>query len=185
MTRQEAIQILSILKAAYPNSYKGMTKDEANGTINIWATQFNNVPFDVITIAVNKLISTNTFPPSINEVKEKIRALYWEAYQMLDFHNRYGAPLPAKCQECTIWEDSIAQLKKCGSVKCPREYTDEMRNKYRLDDKSLAIVKKIIKVCEPWRTQQNIEPSLGDLLQGYNAYLADGSSDKKQISGGA
>lgn len=86
MTRQEAIKILSVLKAAYPNSYKGMTKDEANGTVNIWATQFASMPYSVVSIAVNKLISINTFPPSINEVKEKIRSMYWEAWGMLRDH---------------------------------------------------------------------------------------------------
>lgn len=79
MTQKEATQILAILKAAYPNSYRGMTKDEAVGTINVWATQFFNIPVNVVMIAVNKLISTNTFPPSIGEVKEKIRGLYFEA----------------------------------------------------------------------------------------------------------
>ena len=33
MTREETVKILAILKAAYPNSYKGMTKEEANATI--------------------------------------------------------------------------------------------------------------------------------------------------------
>lgn len=163
MTRQEAIQLLSILKAAYPNSYKGMTKDEANGTINIWATQFNNMPYNVVIIAVNKLISTNTFPPSIGEVKEKIRGLYWEAWQMLKSH-----------------EDATEGIKWTNDP-------DEEPTYYgtRLDDKTLAQVKEILRVCEPMRTQRQIEPSLADLLQGYNAYLTDGSNDKKQISGGA
>ena len=85
MTRQEAIKILSVLKAAYPNSYRGLTKEEANGTVNIWAIQFGNIPYDVVSIAVNKLISVNTFPPSIAEVKEKIRGLYWEALGALPY----------------------------------------------------------------------------------------------------
>lgn len=90
MTRDETIKILAILKAAYPNSYRGMTKDEANGTVAVWATQFSSMPASVVMIAVNKLISTSTFPPSIGEVKEKIRGLYFEAWQMLKSHERYG-----------------------------------------------------------------------------------------------
>ena len=84
MTRDEAIKTLSILKAAYPNSYRNMTKDEANGTINIWALQFVNIPFTVVSIAINKLIGTNTFPPTVSEVKEKIRGLHWEAWQIVN-----------------------------------------------------------------------------------------------------
>lgn len=96
MKREEAIKILSILKAAYPNSYKGMTKDEANGTINIWAAQFSDMPYFVVAIAVNKLISTSTFPPSIKEVKGKIRGLYWETWQLLYDHKQNDINLDEK-----------------------------------------------------------------------------------------
>lgn len=150
MTRQEAIKILSVLKAAYPNSYKGMTKDEANGTVNVWATQFVSMPFSVVSIAVNKLISINTFPPSINEVKEKIRSMYWEAWTMLREH-----------------ENAIED--GCGE---------------ELDDRTLATVKEIIRVCEPMRTKQLLEPSLTELLKGYNGYLEGGGcAEMKQLQG--
>ena len=69
MTDKEAIQVLAVLKAAYPNSYKNMTTAEAAGTVNVWAIQFANVPVEVVIIAVNKLIATSTFPPAISEVK--------------------------------------------------------------------------------------------------------------------
>lgn len=86
MTRDETIKILAILKAAYPNSYKNMTKEEARGTVMVWATQFQGIPGDIVMIAVNKLISTKTFPPAISEVKEKIQRLYWEAWEALNEH---------------------------------------------------------------------------------------------------
>lgn len=79
MTREETVQVLSLLKAAFPNSYKGMTRQEANGVISVWATQFANVPVQIVLIAINKLIATNTFPPAIAEVKDKLKSLYYEA----------------------------------------------------------------------------------------------------------
>jgi hypothetical protein len=88
MTVKEAVQVLAILKAAYPNSYKGMTKDEAQATATVWAVQFADVPVQVVLMAVNKLISTSTFPPAICEVKKKLGSLYWEAKEMLDLHIR-------------------------------------------------------------------------------------------------
>lgn len=90
MTRDETIKLLAILKAAYPNSYRGMTKEEANGTVLVWSTQFAKYPANVVMIAVNKLISKSTFPPAINEVKEEIRGLYWEAWGMLNEHKTLG-----------------------------------------------------------------------------------------------
>lgn len=88
MTKTEMTQILAILKAAYPNSYKNMTTDDVRATVNVWAAQFANIPATVVMIAVNKLISTNVFPPTITEVKEKMRSLYWEAWEMLDLHKK-------------------------------------------------------------------------------------------------
>ena len=48
MTREDTIKVLAILKAAYPASYCNMSRDEANGTVMIWATQFANDPVQVI-----------------------------------------------------------------------------------------------------------------------------------------
>ena len=79
MNKSEAVQILAILKAAYPNSYRGMTKEDARATAAVWAMQFADMPVEVVMMAVNKAISTNEFPPSIAEVKKKLHALHWEA----------------------------------------------------------------------------------------------------------
>lgn len=83
MTRDEAVQILSILKAAYPNNYKGMSKQEAMGVISLWALHFANVPADIVMIAVNKTIAKKSFPPSIADVKESLNSMYYEAVAYL------------------------------------------------------------------------------------------------------
>lgn len=84
MTNDETMMVLAILKAAYPSSYNNMTKREANGTVMVWAMQFAEMPVDIVLMAVNKLISTNKFPPAISEVKKKIQALHWEAYEAIE-----------------------------------------------------------------------------------------------------
>lgn len=81
MTKKEALQILAILKAAYPSSYNGMTKEEATGTVAVWCMQFANMPAEIVMMAIHKLIATNKFPPSISEVKSKIGSIHWEAYE--------------------------------------------------------------------------------------------------------
>jgi hypothetical protein len=85
MTKKEALQILAILKAAYPSSYNGMTKEEATGTVAVWCMQFADTPAEIVMMAIHKLISTNKFPPSIAEVKGKIESIHWEAYEALNF----------------------------------------------------------------------------------------------------
>lgn len=79
MVRDETLKVLSILKAAYPNSYKNMTTIEANGVINLWTSHLKNVPGDIVCLAINKLIATSKFPPSIAEVIDKLCSMYYEA----------------------------------------------------------------------------------------------------------
>ena len=43
-----------------------------------------DIPADIVFMAVNKAIGCCKYPPSICEVKEKLRTLHWDAYSMLD-----------------------------------------------------------------------------------------------------
>lgn len=77
MTRQETIKILSILKAGYPNFYKSMTKDEAEGIIQLWATMFCDDDYLIVSEAIKSHIATDDkgYPPVIGQIKSKIRQL--------------------------------------------------------------------------------------------------------------
>ena len=115
MTRDETIKVLAVMKAAYPNSYKGMSREEANGVVNVWTLQFANTPYEIVQIAVAKLISKNTFPPTISEVKQKIHGLYYEFYELTMIGNpteeqrrKYEA-LMDKCHD-SVTEPSLREL---------------------------------------------------------------------------
>lgn len=77
MTRSEALKVFSILKAAYPNAYKGMTKDDANSVINLWCSMFDDEDINYIAIAVKAFITTDVkgFPPTIGQLKNIIYKL--------------------------------------------------------------------------------------------------------------
>lgn len=87
MTKEEALEMLAILKAAYPNSYNGMTKQEAMGVVTVWALQFADMPADIVFMALQKAISASPFPPSVCEVKKKLEAVHWEAYERLQLND--------------------------------------------------------------------------------------------------
>lgn len=95
MNKKESAQILAILKASYPNFYKNLTAEDAQGTISVWSMQFADMPAEIVLMALNKVISTSQFPPTIAEVKKKITAIHWEAYDYIsvypteDEHYRY------------------------------------------------------------------------------------------------
>lgn len=96
MTKKEAAQLLAILKAAYPYSYKGLTEQEAMGVISVWTIQFGDIPADIVHMALQKAISVSKFPPTISEVKQKIESLHWEAYEILfnPMRDESNHPLP-------------------------------------------------------------------------------------------
>ena len=96
--------VLAILKAAYPSMYNNMTKQEANGTVVVWSMQFADMPVDIVLMAVNKLISTNKFPPAVSEVKKKIQSLHWEAYEAMEDSQKHYIPEEEFTQYQRIYE---------------------------------------------------------------------------------
>lgn len=77
MTREETIKILAVLKAAYPNFYKTMTKEEAEGTVQLWASMFIEEDYRLVSEAVRAHIATDEkgFPPIIGQIKGKVRQI--------------------------------------------------------------------------------------------------------------
>lgn len=75
MNRKETTKILSVLKAAYPNSYKDLTDGDINSTITLWETMFADKPYEVVAAALKSLIATSKWTPTIAEINEKINAL--------------------------------------------------------------------------------------------------------------
>ena len=88
MNRKESAQVIAILKASYPNFYKNLTAEDAQGIVSVWSIQFANVPADIVLMALNKAIDNCNYPPSIAEVKKKIEAVHWEAYEQIERHSR-------------------------------------------------------------------------------------------------
>jgi len=72
MTRQEALTVMAMLKTAYPNFYKDLSKEDINAAVNLWATMFSEEPIQVVTEAIKVLMCTLKYPPTIADVKEKI-----------------------------------------------------------------------------------------------------------------
>ena len=108
MTRDETLKVLAILKAAYPSSYNGMTKREANGVVAVWYMQFEDIAVDIVLMAVQKCISNSKFPPAISEVKEKISSLHWEANEMIYGYGTKQLPADLAQQYQRIYDETKA-----------------------------------------------------------------------------
>lgn len=74
MTKNEVTEILAIIKIAFPNSFKNITKYDAEAMIRLWERQFADYDYKAVQEAIDCIISTDTtgFAPTIGKVKEMI-----------------------------------------------------------------------------------------------------------------
>lgn len=75
MTKDEVKVILGVLKTAYPAFYKDLSREEAMRVVDLWSTMFSEESAEIVTEAVRALICTMKYPPTIADVKEKIREI--------------------------------------------------------------------------------------------------------------
>ena len=77
MERNEVLQIMAVLRGAYPNSYRSITRQEAESTVDLWQAMFSEDDPNLVGAAVKAIIVSDTreFPPNIGIVKEKMREL--------------------------------------------------------------------------------------------------------------
>lgn len=74
MDKLETLQVLALLRGAYPAFYRGMSDDEIDGIVSIWQTMFADDDAQAVSAAVLALIATKTdgFPPVVGAVKAEI-----------------------------------------------------------------------------------------------------------------
>jgi len=80
MTVDEALVLLGILRAAYPRFYADMeskmdskeAKKAAFETAKLWATLLSDINLEIAKLALQRLIVTCKFPPTIAEMRESI-----------------------------------------------------------------------------------------------------------------
>lgn len=75
MTRDKVIKILGLLKASYPNTFKDYTQEQAEMTISLYQSMFNDDDYELISIALKEIINNSKFIPTIADIKEKMYEL--------------------------------------------------------------------------------------------------------------
>lgn len=77
MERNEVLQIMAVLRTAYPNSYRSTTRQEAESEVDLWQAMFSDDDPALVGAAVKAIIVSDTreFSPNIGIVKEKMREL--------------------------------------------------------------------------------------------------------------
>lgn len=72
MTQNETLEILAIIKVAYPNSFSKLTKADIEALVKLWTIQFRDYDYQLVNGAINTIISTDLsdFMPTIARIKQ-------------------------------------------------------------------------------------------------------------------
>ena len=81
MTLEESARLLAMIKLAYPNSYKGIDNDTTLATVNMWHRTFKDTPYRIIEVALDHFVKGSKFPPTIADIIEELRNMYYESTQ--------------------------------------------------------------------------------------------------------
>lgn len=134
MTTQEATQILSVLRAAYPQSFSKLTETEVGTMTVLWRDSFKTDEYESVRTAVQTLIENRTdrFAPTIAEVKAEVRAITANSYragpeELEMLHNlekkwqkREAEERAAGIDWCETWmrdPDEITRLEQEGKLR--------------------------------------------------------------------
>lgn len=77
MERSDVLKIMAVLRGAYPQFYRDITRSEAEDTVNLWLDMFRQDDPQLVAAAVKSVIEGDEkgFPPTIGQVKAKMRLL--------------------------------------------------------------------------------------------------------------
>lgn len=72
MTKNEMVQIMAILTAAYPHFYDKQTETDKMATLRLWNRHFEYIDYSIMLQAVDAIVARNKFSPTIAEIYEKL-----------------------------------------------------------------------------------------------------------------
>lgn len=75
MNIKETYQIITFLRFSNPRFYPNAKEHEVEDIVNVWATMFENEDFEIVKQAVKAVVEDTKYPPTIADIKEKIRLL--------------------------------------------------------------------------------------------------------------
>ena len=90
MTKQEAAKLLSLIKLSYPTAYRDIDKETANATVTMWQMSFPEMPYPIMEQAFNHYRMTHKFPPTVAEMVEELRTVYYQALECANIQLNMG-----------------------------------------------------------------------------------------------
>jgi hypothetical protein len=88
MTQIETAALLGILRVTYPRFYADIPPEDIKISVDTWTLMLSDTSFEVAQVALQRLIATSKFPPTIAEMRESISAVRYPS--MLDSGEAWG-----------------------------------------------------------------------------------------------
>lgn len=98
MNEKEATKFLALVKVAYPMAYRDADADTLKATVKMWARDYVGVPYAIMEIALDNFKKHGKFPPTIAEVNEELKQIYWRAAEDAFISKEFG--LPERLEKC-------------------------------------------------------------------------------------
>ena len=99
MNKQEAVKLLALIKVAYPTAYRDMDEASKKATVNMWQMSFQDVPFIIMERAFNHFRMVSKFPPSVAEMVEELKGIYYEALESASISRALGDKERVSCYQ--------------------------------------------------------------------------------------
>lgn len=103
MTVDESIQAVKLILASYPSQRQRMSAEDIRGMYSTYAVGVIDLPFDIVSLGITKLVKTSKWMPTIAEIRGA-------AVTTRDGRAREGAE---------GWGDVRAAIDKYGSYRVP------------------------------------------------------------------
>lgn len=81
MNKQETVQLLALIKVAYPTAYRDMDEATKKATVNMWAGSFPDVPYPIMEQAFNHYRMQSKFPPTVAEMVLELKNIHYHAIE--------------------------------------------------------------------------------------------------------
>lgn len=191
MTRDETIQLLMVIQAAYPN-YKPPDKTVA---VNTWLMMLEEYDKQSVMMAIKVYIATDTsgFAPSIGQVIDKIKSITtpksmseieaWSLVRKAISDSGYNATarfneLPPECQRAVgspsqlrMWAQDTEFNENVVSSNFMRCYRTELAKQREIDRMPLEIRQIIDKINNNSKLLQDKQANLPEITQDKNYKL--------------
>ena len=76
MNRRETIEVITVLKVAYPSYYSKFSREELGAVVNLWERMFSNDDYQIVMLALEALIARHSgYPPDIAALRRQIQEM--------------------------------------------------------------------------------------------------------------